>query len=254
MKKKDASQDKGPVIPRHVAVIMDGNGRWARHQGLPRRSGHREGAESVRVVVEECARHGVEQLTLYVFSTENWSRPKSEVNYLMGLMKKFLVAERPRLMENQIRLKAIGRLEKFPADARRELEKTIEMSRNNTGMILRMALNYGGRQEIVDVTRRLVREAVDAGLVPETITQDTVSRFCYDAEMTDPDLLIRTGGEKRLSNFLLWQSSYTELYFTRTCWPDFRARQLQKAFEAYARRERRFGGLPHKRKQRRKRG
>ena len=248
MKKESDSDDKHALVPRHVAVIMDGNGRWARQRGLLRRSGHREGAESVRAVVEESARQGVENLTLYAFSTENWSRPKTEVRYLIGLMKKFLVTERPLLMKNNIRLKAIGRLEKFPADARRELEKSIEMSRQNTGMVFRLALNYGGRQEIVDATRNMVREALEKGLDPDKITQKTVAQFCYDAEMTDPDLLIRTGGEQRLSNFLLWQSSYTELYFTKTCWPDFRAPQLRKAFEAYARRDRRFGSLPRKRK------
>lgn len=231
-------------VPRHVAVIMDGNGRWARRRGLPRRHGHREGAESVRVVIRECARLGVQELTLFVLSTENWRRPRAEVRFLIGLMHRFLVTEREEMMRNNIKLKAIGRLEAFPKRVRAELEKSITISRDNTGMILRMALNYGGRQEITDAVRRLAEEARKKRITPEHITEETLARFLYDEEMTDPDLLIRTGGEVRVSNFLLWQLSYAELYFTRTCWPDFRAAQLRQAFRAYAGRERRFGALP----------
>jgi len=247
MRQAKSKGDAGKT-PRHVAVIMDGNGRWARRHGLPLREGHREGAKSVRAVVRECARLGVEQLTLYVFSTENWRRPRLEVRFLFSLMRKFLVSERQEMMQNNIRLKAIGRLETLPAPARRELEKSIELSRHNTGMILRMALNYGGRQEIVDAARLLVRKAQTKHIRPESVTEKMLAGLLYDDEMTDPDLLIRTGGEKRLSNFLLWRLSYTELYFTGTCWPDFRAAQLRQAFRAYAARERRYGALPRTRR------
>ena len=234
-------------MPRHVAVIMDGNGRWARQRGLPRHKGHAEGAESVRVVVRECVRRGVEQLTLYAFSTENWKRPKTEVRFLMNLLRRFLISERSEMMENNIRLRAIGRLEALSARVRKTLEETIEMTASNTGMVLRLALNYGGRQEILDAAGRLARAArKDRSFNPDTLTEDDLRRYFYDEEMTDPDLFIRTGGEIRLSNFLLWQLSYAELWFTKTCWPAFRASHLGQAFRAYARRERRYGGLVHK--------
>jgi len=230
-------------IPRHVAVIMDGNGRWARRRACQRWRGHAEGAASVRAVVRECARLGVEQLTLYAFSTENWRRPRSEVRFLMNLLRKFLVSERDEMMANNIRVKAIGHLEVLPERIRAELDRTLDMSRANTGMIVRLALNYGGRQEIVDAARLLAVEAQEKGIDPESFTEDDLARSLYDREMTDPDLLIRTGGEQRLSNFLLWELSYAELWFTKTCWPDFRAAQLRQAFKSYARRERRYGGL-----------
>jgi undecaprenyl diphosphate synthase len=231
-------------IPRHVAIIMDGNGRWARRLGLSRRRGHSEGAESVRVIVRECARLGVEQLTLYAFSTENWRRPKTEVRLLMGLMKRFLISERGELMENNLRLRAIGRLEELPEDVRKELEKSIQICGKNTGMVVRLALNYGGRQEILDAARKMAAELRRNGQEPKYWTERDFARGFYDPEMTDPDLLIRTGGEMRLSNFLLWQVSYAELWFTKTCWPEFRAAHLRQALHAYAHRERRFGGLP----------
>lgn len=226
-----------------MAVIMDGNGRWARRQGAPRSRGHTEGAESVRVIIRECARQGVEQLTLYAFSTENWRRPRVEVQFLMGLLKRFLVSERCELMENNLRLKAIGRLEAIPGYVRKELEKTMGLCRKNTGMIVRLALNYGGRQEIMDAARKIASAARRNGQDSDPWTEEGFARFLYDEEMTDPDMLIRTGGEMRLSNFLLWQASYTELWFTKTCWPEFRAAHLRQAFRAYAQRERRFGGL-----------
>lgn len=235
-------------LPRHVAIVMDGNGRWARRRNLPRRSGHREGAESVRAIVEECARLGIEQLTLYAFSTENWLRPRAEVGYLMRLMKRFLIDQRKDLLDRNIRLKAIGRLGQFRADIRQELDKTVEMSRQNTGMLLRMALNYGGRQEVADAARAIVEEALNGRLCPSDVTAETVAQHMYDPEMPDPDLFIRTGGEVRLSNFLLWQLSYAELYFTKTCWPDFRAAQFRRALDAYGARERRYGALPGKRR------
>jgi len=234
-------------VPRHVAIIMDGNGRWARRLGLPRRRGHSEGAESVRVIIRECARLGVEQLTLYAFSNENWRRPRTEVRLLMALMKRFLISERGELIENNLRLRAIGRLAKLPEDVRKELEKSIEICEKNTGMIVRLALNYGGRQEILDAARKMALESRRNRQDPEDWTEHDLKRSLYDAEMTDPDMLIRTGGETRLSNFLLWQLSYAELWFTRTCWPEFRAAHLRQAFRAYAHRERRFGGLQGRR-------
>ena len=234
-------------VPRHVAIIMDGNGRWARRLGLSRRRGHSEGAESVRVIVRECARLGVEQLTLYAFSTENWRRPRTEVRLLMALMKRFLISERGELIENNLRLRAIGRLAGLPEEVRKELEKSIELCGKNTGMIVRLALNYGGRQEILDAARKMALDSRRSGQDREDWTEADFRRGLYDAEMTDPDILIRTGGEMRLSNFLLWQLSYAELWFTKTCWPEFRAAHLRQAFRAYAHRERRFGGLQGRR-------
>ena len=230
-------------VPRHVAVIMDGNGRWAKRRGFLRSRGHSEGAESVRAVVRECRRLGVSQLTLYAFSTENWKRPATEIRFLMNLLNRFLAAERKNLMKNNVRLKAIGRLDRLPGKVRAQLEKSIEASRDNDGMILRLALNYGGRQEIMDAARKLAIEARRMGADPPELTEQEFRRLLYDEEMTDPDLMIRTGGEMRLSNFLLWQSSYTELYFTHTCWPEFREPELHEAFQSYARRERRFGAV-----------
>jgi len=228
---------------RHVAVIMDGNGRWARRHELARRYGHREGVESVRVITRECARRGLQQLTLFAFSTENWLRPGGEVRFLMGLLRRFLISERPELMENNIRFKAVGRLDKLPGSVREELDKSVALSASNSGMILRLALNYGGRQEVLDAAKELARKACAGSLDPSKFTMDDLRACFYDAEMTDPDILIRTGGEMRLSNFLLWQLSYTELWFTKTCWPAFRIPQLDEAFRAYARRERRYGAL-----------
>jgi undecaprenyl diphosphate synthase len=226
---------------------MDGNGRWARRLGLARRRGHSEGAESVRVIIRECARLGVEQLTLYAFSTENWRRPSTEVRLLMALMKRFLISERGELIENNLRLRAIGRLAGLPEEVRKELEKSIRLCEKNTGMIVRLALNYGGRQEILDAARKMALDSRRSRQDREEWTEDDFKRGLYDAEMTDPDILIRTGGEMRLSNFLLWQLSYAELWFTKTCWPEFRATHLRQAFRAYAHRERRFGGLQRRR-------
>ena len=230
-----------------MAIIMDGNGRWARRLGLSRRRGHSEGAESVRAIIRECSRLGVEQITLYAFSTENWRRPRTEVRLLMALMKRFLVSERGELIENNLRLRAIGRLAELPEDVREALEKSIQICVNNTGMIVRLALNYGGRQEILDAARKMALEARRNRQEPEDWTEQDFKGALYDPEMTDPDILIRTGGEMRLSNFLLWQLSYAELWFTKTCWPEFRAAHLRQAFRAYAHRERRFGGLKGRR-------
>jgi len=231
-------------LPRHVAVIMDGNGRWAKERGLPRRKGHQEGAESVRVIVRECVKLGVAELTLYAFSTENWKRPGNEVRFLMRLLERFLEKQRDELMEKNIRLRAIGRLSRLPEGVRRKLEEIVALTSRNTGMILRLALNYGGRQEIIDAAGKLISAARnDGSILVEELTERDLRQYFYDPEMTDPDLLIRTGGEVRLSNFLLWQLSYAELWFTKTCWPEFRALHLRRAFRAYAARERRYGAI-----------
>lgn len=230
-------------LPGHVAIIMDGNGRWAKTNGLARVRGHAEGVESVRTITRACARAELNQLTLYAFSEENWKRPRREVGLLMRLLRRFLIRERAEIMENGIRLTAIGRLHRLPADVRKELEKTREMSRDNDGMILNLALSYGGRQEIVDATRRIARRVQSGEIGPDEITEEMFAAHLYQEDAAPPDLLIRTAGEFRVSNFLLWQISYTELYVTPNCWPEFREPELLEAFEAYRGRQRTFGGL-----------
>jgi undecaprenyl diphosphate synthase len=233
--------------PRHVAIIMDGNGRWASHRGLSRRKGHAEGAESVRAITRECARIGLDQLTLYAFSAENWKRPRAEVAFLMELLRRFLVSERNEIMDNNIRFCAIGRVDALPGRVQKALAETIRLSEDNTGMILRLALNYGGRQELLDAAKGIARAAREnPNLDIDALTEDDFHTHLYAPEMGDPDLLIRTGGEMRLSNFLLWQLSYAELYFAPVYWPDFRENELHEAFAAYAGRQRRFGGLPER--------
>lgn len=230
-------------LPSHIAIIMDGNGRWARRRGLVRIRGHQEGVESVREITRECAKKHLKQLTLYAFSQENWKRPKREVNLLMKLLKEFLIKERKEIKENNIRLTAIGRISGLPKDVQRELAISIEESKNNTGMVLCLALNYGGRSEIVDAAKKIANSVKAGKMDLDEITEETFKKFLYTSEMPDPDLLIRTGGEMRVSNFLLWEISYTELWVTPICWPDFRKEHLEAAIKDYARRERRFGGL-----------
>ena len=238
-----APRDGHPEPPAHVAIIMDGNGRWAQKRALARVMGHRRGVESVRDVTTECARLGVKSLTLYAFSVENWKRPKSEVRILMDLLRQFLVDERDTLMENRVRLTSIGRIGDLPDDVVNELRETERLSEHNSGMVLRLALSYGGRAEIADSVRRIAREVAAGRLDPEAIDEETVRAFLYDPKTPDPDLLIRTAGEMRISNFLLWQVSYSELYVTTVCWPDFREKELHEAFADYRRRVRKFGGL-----------
>ncbi len=235
--------DLGGPFPEHIAVIMDGNGRWAEERGLRRVLGHREGIASVREVTTECARMGVKSLTLYAFSVENWKRPRSEVRYLMGLLRRFLIEERPTLMENDVRLAAIGRVESLPADARAELDRSQELTLQNRGMLLRLALSYGSRTELADAARRLAEDVRAGRLDPAAIEEETLRRYLYDPHTPDPDLLIRTAGEMRLSNFLLWQASYAEIYVAKVCWPAFRRDELLAAMQDYARRVRKFGGL-----------
>jgi undecaprenyl diphosphate synthase len=235
--------DFGGPFPEHIAIIMDGNGRWAEGRGLRRVLGHGEGVNSVREATTECAKMGVKSLTLYAFSVENWKRPSAEVRYLMRMLRKFLVEERPTLMENGVRLMGLGRLEDIPKDTLATLRETEELTAANDGMVLRLALSYGARTELANAVR-LASEAVQRGdLKPEDIDEETLRDYLYDPTTPDPDLLIRTAGEMRISNFLLWQISYSEFYVTEECWPGFRKGQLHAAMRAYAGRERRFGGL-----------
>jgi undecaprenyl diphosphate synthase len=228
-----------------VAIIMDGNGRWAEERSLPRAKGHEAGAESVRAITREAARLGVEELTLYAFSTENWKRSRLEVAALMKLLQRYLVEERAEIMDNRIRFQAIGDLQRLPRKVLAEYERTRDMSAGNSGMILRLALSYGGRLEILHaaqaVARLAVRDGLDAALALE---EDDLRRFLYDPTMRDPDLLIRTAGEMRISNFLLWQVSYSEFHSAPELWPDFREEQLRAAFKVFNQRTRRFGGRP----------
>jgi undecaprenyl diphosphate synthase len=230
-------------LPQHVAIIMDGNGRWARQQGLPRFAGHRAGAKTVRTIVEECARMGLGQLTLYSFSVENWKRPADEVNLLMDLYVEYLVSQRQLLIDNNIRFVQIGRREGLPAPVLNELDRTLEITGKNTGMTLCLAINYGSRSEITDAVRAIAQQVNAGRLDPAAITQETISQHLYTAGMPDPDLLIRTAGEMRISNYLLWQISYAEFYVTSVFWPDFSIGELHKAFENFAARHRRFGGV-----------
>ena len=230
-------------IPRHIAIIMDGNGRWAGRRDEVRTVGHRQGAGSVRVVVEECCRLGLEQLTLYCLSSENWKRPQTEIDFLMGLLKEFLIEEREEILEQNIRFTMIGRREQLPADVLRELDTNIELSRNNQGMTLCLAINYGSRREIVDAVQSLGMQVKSGELQPEEINEERISGALYTAGQPDPDLVIRTAGEMRISNFLLWQISYAEFYVTETYWPDFDRFALFQAIRSYGRMERRFGGL-----------
>jgi len=235
--------DLGGPFPENLAIIMDGNGRWAQERGMRRVFGHREGIASVREVTTECARMGLSSLTLYAFSVENWKRPSIEVRYLMRLLRRFLVQERPTLMKNGVRLFGIGRLDDLPEEALRELRATEELTRSNDGMTLRLALSYGSRTELSDGLRRAVQDALEGRLAPASIDEETLRAYLYDPGTPDPDLVIRTAGELRLSNFLLWQASYAEIFVSDVCWPEFRKPHLMEALRDYARRERKYGGL-----------
>jgi undecaprenyl diphosphate synthase len=235
----DLQPDK---LPRHLAIIMDGNGRWAQSQGMVRTRGHSKGADTIRTVTTECARLGLEQLTLYAFSHENWKRPKPEIAFLMRLLKRFLIDERPTLMDNDVRLTAIGRLDDLPAAARGELDRSIAMTAGNKGLNLCLALSYGGRAELVDAARALATKVAAGELLPEDIDEDAISAELYQPGPW-PDLLVRTAGEMRISNFLIWQVSYAEIYVTDSCWPDFGVPELHKALATYAGRTRKYGGL-----------
>ncbi len=230
-------------IPEHVAIIMDGNGRWARARGLPRLRGHQVGAESVRAILLACRKAGVKYLTLYAFSSENWIRPRPEVTGLMGLLRKFLREQADELHKHKVRLRVIGHITDLPAAVRRELERTIDETAHYTEGHLILALSYGGRQEITDAVRRIAAQAQAGELNPSRITEDTIAQHLYLPDVPDPDFMIRTSGEMRISNFLLWQLSYAELYVTPVLWPDFREPQFLEALAAYQARHRRFGDI-----------
>jgi len=228
-------------LPTHVAVIMDGNGRWARARNLPRTEGHLAGAESAREIAKCCVEWGIPHLTLYAFSTENWGRPAQEVRFLMNQLRRFLARWRKELVQNGIRLRPIGRTGELPAPVRKELSKTEEMTRGASKLTLQLAVNYGSRSEVVDACRALAARVRDGRLAPEEIDERLLGEHLYTAGVPDPDLLIRTAGEMRLSNFLLWQASYAEIYVTEVLWPEFRRAEFLAALREFARRERRFG-------------
>lgn len=231
------------VLPRHIAIIMDGNGRWAVQRGLPRIEGHRRGVASVRRITEHCARLGIEQLTLYCLSSENWRRPPHELEFLMHLLEQYMVEERSLLMKERIRLSMIGHREGLPAATLEQLDSTIALCAGNDGLRLCLAINYGSRMEIVDAARMLAKEARDGLIDPQQIDESAIAARLNTAGMPDPDLLIRTAGEMRISNFLLWQISYAELWVTDVLWPEFAEPHLDAAITAFAARDRRFGGL-----------
>ncbi len=230
-------------LPKHIAIIMDGNGRWAQKRGLPRVEGHRNGIESVRTVVELCGKLHISYLTLYAFSMENWIRPKDEVNMLIKYLAWFLKKETPGLQKNNVCLRAIGRLDLLPQEAQEQLALSIETLKNNTGLTLILALSYSSREEITHTVRNLARQVQEGQLDPEQIDEKLLSNSLYTKEYPDPDILIRTSGEMRISNFLLWQISYAELYVTPTLWPDFKEEDLCNALEEFAKRNRRFGDI-----------
>ena len=230
-------------LPQHVAVIMDGNGRWAKQRGLPRIEGHRQGAESARAIIRNAGELGIKYLTLYAFSAENWNRPKEEVDALMKYLIHYLKSETPELNKNNVRLEVIGQVWRLPENVQEHLRKSIATLAKNNGLTLVMALSYGSRIEIVDAVRRLAEKVKSGQIEPADITEKVISDHLWTRNIPDPDLMIRTTGEMRVSNFLLWQISYSELVITPTLWPDFRKPQLFAALEEYARRHRRFGGV-----------
>ena len=231
-------------LPAHIAIIMDGNGRWANRRNMPRVAGHRAGIDPVRNTVESCARLGITALTLYAFSVENWKRPRHEVETLWRLLRFYLRRELPELMENNIRLVAIGRLEALPKQVRQELEAVMEATAGNNGLIVNLAINYGGRAELVDAVNALLDQArIEGTLDRLQVKEEDIASKLYTAKIPDPDLLIRTSGEMRISNFLLWQIAYSEIYVTETLWPDFKRSDLLQAILDYQKRDRRFGGV-----------
>ncbi len=231
-------------LPRHIAIIMDGNGRWARQRDLPRVRGHEQGAKAVRTVVTHCARLGIEVLTLYSFSSENWKRPRAEVDFLMELYRRYLIAERDEIMDNNVRLVHVGRREGLPEAVLHEMDTTVSASAANAGLKLCLALNYGSRGELVDAIRGIAGAVRDGRLEPDEIDERVIDRHLYTAGLPDPDLLIRTAGQQRISNFLLWQISYAELHIADVLWPDFSVEVLNAAIKDYASRSRRYGAVP----------
>jgi undecaprenyl diphosphate synthase len=242
-------------LPRHIAVIMDGNGRWAQRRHLPRVAGHRAGVESVRIAIETCARLNIPALTLYAFSMENWRRPKAEIDFLMRLLRQYLRKELPVIHGNNIRMQIIGRIEQLPEAVQADLAKGVALTAQNSGMILTVALNYGGRAELVDAFNAILDHFRKKGVNGNgasanfRVDEETIADHLYTAGLPDPDLLIRTSGELRISNFLLWQIAYAEIYVTETLWPDFRRAELYAALVDYQKRERRYGGLAEDRRE-----
>lgn len=229
--------------PKHIAIIMDGNGRWAQQKNLPRIEGHRNGVATVRRTLQESHRLGISQLTLYCLSSENWKRPQGEVDFLMHLLQQYMIEERSKLMDENVIVRIIGRRDGIPAEVQLEMDKTIEMCSSNDGICLCLAINYGARLELVDATRQIVRRAVEGEISVDDIDEKMISDSLYTADMPEPDLLVRTAGEMRISNFLLWQISYAELWVTRRFWPEFGLEDLHQAIRDFSGRDRRFGGL-----------
>lgn len=244
--KKSANKFSPQSLPEHIAIIMDGNGRWAQKQGFKRVFGHETGVNTVRTITEECAELGVKQLTVYAFSTENWKRSKLEVSFLMRLLKKFLKKELKTFLNNNISLRYIGRTWMMPKDVQRVLEDTVEKTSHCDGLKLCLALSYGSRAEIVDAVKEIVAQGIDGKITPDDVTEEMISEHLYMKDMQDPDLIIRTAGEMRLSNFLLWQASYSEFYSTEVSWPEFTIEELHKAITEYGKRDRKYGGVKEK--------
>lgn len=245
---KDKSKDTLETLdkqrlPRHIAIIMDGNGRWAQKRGLPRTLGHKAGVEAIREIVKTCSNLGIEVLTVFAFSTENWRRPKEEVGVLMTLLTDYLRRELNELHENKVKIRMIGDMSQLPLEAQQELKSSMKRTQKNSGLILNLALNYGGRAEITNVVRRMSEAAVQGKLNPQDITEKMIDDALFTSGLPDPDLLIRTSGEMRISNFLLWQLAYTEIVVTDCLWPDFNTEELLLAIKDFQKRERRFGGL-----------
>ena len=238
---RERTQEERPfaAVPQHVAIIMDGNGRWAKSHGVPRSEGHRAGTDNIRRIVEAFAQRGVRYLTLYAFSTENWLRPHSEVSTLLEILREVTGREAQRLHERDVRIRHLGRLDRVSQELQKAIRDSLALTQDNTGLTLSVALDYGGRDEILDAVRRVV----SSRLSPEEVTEETFRGFLYTDGLPDPDLVVRTGGEMRLSNFLLWQSAYAEFYATPVYWPDFDEAEVAKALSAFAARQRRFGGL-----------
>ncbi|MBI4201007.1 MAG: isoprenyl transferase [Chloroflexi bacterium] len=233
------AQTNGHHIPKHVAIIMDGNGRWARHRGLPRLEGHRAGTRHLRNILEAISRYGIRYVTLYAFSTENWSRPDDEIRGLMAILRDVIAKEAQALHKQNVRLQYLGRMDRLNPDLREAIRKALDLTGNNTGLTLSVAFDYGGRDEIVHAVRQIVRE----GIPLDQIVEEVLERYLYTRDLPDPDLIIRTAGEQRLSNFLIWQSAYSEYYSSSVLWPDFDEEELARALHAYSQRKRRFGAL-----------
>ncbi|MBE6051170.1 MAG: isoprenyl transferase [Clostridium sp.] len=245
--KKEINNDEFELdmdrIPKHIAIIMDGNGRWAKARKLPRSMGHKAGVETIRKIIKEADKLGVKYMTFYAFSTENWKRPKEEVDALMKLLVQYLRQELEELHRNSVVIKVLGDISRLPDECIKEIERSKERTKNNTGIVMNFALNYGGRDEIIRATKFIAKEVEKGNLNPEDISKETIESYLYTSDMPDPDIIIRPSGEQRLSNFLLWQCAYSEFWYSNINWPDFKEKDLRKAIFDFQNRERRFGGL-----------